>query len=99
MGATRVRNSGCSHFAPERGCVVPTSRSKSMKSQSVSFIHALRLVFDTAAPRQNEECWAHLNFLQLSGRGKTRNSKSEIRRKSEIRNQKSELWPRLNPLG
>jgi hypothetical protein len=27
-----------------------------MESQSVSFIHALRLVFDTAALRQNEKC-------------------------------------------
>jgi hypothetical protein len=45
-----------SHFDPERGCVVPTSRNTSAPKQAISGLHALRLVFNTAALRQNENC-------------------------------------------
>jgi hypothetical protein len=36
-----------SHFDPERGCVVPTSRSTPGQSQEVRRLHALRLMLRT----------------------------------------------------
>ena len=40
-----------SHFAPERDCVVASSRSTPGQTLAFSALHALRLVFDTAALR------------------------------------------------
>jgi hypothetical protein len=36
-----------SHFDPERGCVVPASRSVFIQNQAFRRIHALRLVLRT----------------------------------------------------
>jgi hypothetical protein len=49
----RIRGGGSnSHFWPERGCVVSTSRSSSRIATASVFAHALRLVCDTAAFRK-----------------------------------------------
>ena len=49
----RVPRNSNSHFDPERGCVVPTSRSTSAQHQVVLRIHGLRLALRTQ-PRSFE---------------------------------------------
>jgi hypothetical protein len=43
-GCNRALSNNNSHIAPERGCVVPTSRSTPAQPQAVVRIYALRLV-------------------------------------------------------
>jgi hypothetical protein len=47
MGATRVKSPGRSHFGPERGWVVPTSRSHSAIPKDFLAYSVLRLVLRT----------------------------------------------------
>jgi len=57
------RTVGNSHFGPEHGCVVSTSRSTPAQNQAVSWSYALRLVFDTAALRQMRIAAAPVLFI------------------------------------
>lgn len=45
------------HYDPERDGVVSTNRRPPAQNLAGSCVHALRLVFATAALRQNKNCW------------------------------------------
>ena len=55
-GKIEFRFGSNSNFEPERDCVVSTSRSVPARNQAIPWFRALRLVCDTAALRQKENC-------------------------------------------
>src|SRR2546428_9630372 len=57
---------GNSHFGPERGCVASNSRSMPGLLSGAAVRELLRLVVDTAALRQNENCWIRIDAPHAS---------------------------------